>query len=213
MDQNWTAQDQGLLEALQLLDHLRRYNQFPPSSINSSPLPLEQGETTLRVISARTLTWHKKIKVQPQEYHYFRIKVKWAKDPLMAPFLWLLFLPFNIISMLIARPPTTKDHDRWEEIGRGPLAITDRAIIHTRPGEWVPLKIYWSSVTAVGFTASPVEIRLTTLGDQRILIYVPEEARLWVYIASRYLAFNDSTVELPRPADFINRARHLGYLP
>ena len=211
MDQRWTPEDQGLLEALQLLDHLQRYNQFP-SSMNSSPLPLMQGERALRTTSARALRWQRKTKVQPEEYHYLRLRVKWSKDPLMAPFLWLLLLPFNIISMLIARPRATKDHDQWIEAGSGPLVVTDRAILQAISGGMSWLRIPWVDIRAVGLTANPGEISLTW-EDQSFFFYVPEEDRLWVYVASRYMAFNDTTVELPRPTDFINRARYFGHIP
>ena len=130
----------------------------------------------------------------------------------MAPFLWLLLLPFNIISMLIARPRATKDHDQWIEAGSGPLVVTDRAILQAISGGMSWLRIPWVDIRAVGLTASPGEISLTW-EDQSFFFYVPEEDRLWVYVASRYMAFNDTTVELPRPTDFLTRARYFGHIP
>lgn len=208
MEQPWTAVDEGLLNGIQLVNHLQDYDRLP-SSQSSSPMPLQSGEEYLGVTSSQGLKWTR-IRVRPESWSRFRFTVKWARDPLMAPFLWLILLPFNIIFALIARERATQTHEQWSEIGRGYLVITQLALLQSAPGGLI--RIPWDKVTAVGLDSMLAGISVT-YEAQHFHFKIPPESCPWFYVASRFLAFNERSPTLNVPEDLLTRARFHGRIP
>ena len=203
MDASWTEADEGLLYAVQLVEHIQRYNSFPPNNVNS-PLPTQPGEKIIGVTFAQgyNLIWGK---VRPESWSRFRITVKWAKDPLMAPFLWLLVLPFNIVFALIGRERATQTYSNWRPAGSGPLVITDRGLLHGVPTGL--LRAPWGRVKNVTLDRQTPGVKIVYEG-QEFLFTTSYKWCPWLYVACRFLAFNDRAPKLEIPAGFEERARH-----
>jgi hypothetical protein len=201
----WTPEDDGLLNAVHISGAIKDHG-HPAWNEAVPPVPLEPGEQHIGTSPSRAEQLLR-TRIRPEGWSYFRIRVKWAQDPLMAPFFWLLLLPFNLISRLIAQERATQTHEQWQEVGNGWLVITQMAMLQTVPGGL--LRIPWTGVSSVKVSASPGGISIVYQG-QNYFFGLPPESRLWVYVASRFLALNDTSVELSIPSDFFYRARRAG---
>ena len=115
--QTWTEEDEGLVHAVRLAAYLRYSDSLQPD-VQPTPVGLEPGESHFAVTGGQVLQWTQ-ISVEPDEWSYFRLRVKWAKDPLMAPFLWLVLLPFNLLSRQFSKARAT--NTQWVG-GLSPMA-------------------------------------------------------------------------------------------
>jgi hypothetical protein len=202
----WTDEDEGLLRAYLIREHLRQTGQLPITSA-SCPLQLELGERCLVVTNAQLSKWQ--VTRYVEDHNVFRIRVKWAKDPLMAPFLWLFFLPFNLMSMLISRAAHTKSDSNWAFSGDGPLALTDHNLLQATYGG--QLRFPLAQVTAVDVSEAPRGINFRWR-NENYSAQVPAADRLSLVLMMRYLALGNRGDDLMVPGNFIDRARTLGRL-
>jgi hypothetical protein len=210
VNQPWTAADEGLLKGMRLAQYLQNHDRILPNQV-SSPLPLQVGEETLCTASAQVMKWTR-ITVRPETWDRFRFTVKWAQDPLMAPFLWLILLPFNLIFALIARERATQTHEQWTEIGSGYsyLVVTQWGLLlGTSVGT---TRIPWEKVTDISTDTSRAGMRVSCEG-QHFYFNLQHELCPSIYVASRFLAFHDRTPVLPISQDFLARARVQGRIP
>jgi hypothetical protein len=210
----WTDDDQALLWAYQLREYLRENGQlyhFP----DRSHLYLESGEETIAVVRSTRVRGLTIDKTLPENTTYFRLTYSFAKDPLVAPFMWILLLPFNLISMLFSRAIHTKTTTFWHAMSEGDLAITNRALLGSTYGG--QLRFSWRDFTAInlsnahpGITAPPgIHFRWK---NQSYFIEAPTASRLGLMFMMRYLAAGSRGEELQVPDGFIDRARRLGKL-
>lgn len=202
----WTDEDEGLLRAYRIREHLRKTGQLPITSAGC-PLQLEPGERCLVVTRAQLSKWE--VTRYVEDHSVFRIRVKWAKDPLMAPFLWLLFLPFNLISMLISHAAHTKSDSNWIFSGDGPLALTNRNLLQATYGS--QLRFPLIQVTAVDVSDAPRGINFRWR-NENYSVQVPAVDRLSLVLMMRYLALGNRGDDLIVPDNFIDHARTLGKL-
>src|SRR5258708_4794040 len=198
---NWTAEDEGLLAGIKLLDYVR-YNDGLQPQLEKPPFTLGLGEEHIATTSARVSEWVS-VRTRPEDWRFFRLRVKWAQDPLMAPFLWLLLLPFNIISFFISRAMATETRLQRKQVGQGFLTITQRALVQSTPSG--SMRIPWAEINTVDLGSVP-EIYVTSRG-RRFVFVLPFESQMWFYVAFRYLAFKDRATKLPIPTAFLARAR------
>lgn len=159
-------EDKGPAQAYKIRDYLRQNGQFQSLSI-ACPLYLEPGERCL-VITTTRLSIREVYRNVPEDVTYFRLKYSFAKDPLVAPFMWIILLPFNLLSMMFARaahPVTTNSSQK--PIGQGYLAVTDRALIQGVYGN--QFRFPWSEVYSVNLRHSPPGINFQWSGLSYII--------------------------------------------
>lgn len=202
----WTDEDEGLLRAYKIREHLRQTGQLPITSAGC-PLQLEPGEQCLAITRAQLHKWE--VTRYVEDHSVFRLRVKWAQDPLMAPFLWILLLPFNLISMFISRAAHTKTNSNWLFRGDGPLALTNRNLLQATYGG--QLRFPLIQVSAVGVSDASPGINLRWR-NENYFIQVPTVDRLPLVLMMRYLALGNRGDDLIIPDSFIDRARTLGKL-
>jgi hypothetical protein len=200
----WTEEDEGVLRAYNTRDYLRRNGQIQSLSV-ASPLRLEPGENCLAIATARLSKWQVDRYV-PEDTTYFRLKYSFAKDPLVAPFMWIIFLPFNLLSMLISRTAHTKTTTRWFVRGEGSLVVTDRALLQAIYGG--QLRIPWNQVSDVTLSYSPPGINLKW-HNESYFIETPTIGRLGLVMMMRFLALGNRGDDMTVPDSLIDRARAL----
>lgn len=202
----WTDEDEGFLRAYKIRDLLRRTGQLPSTSA-ACPLQLEPGEQCLIITRARLYKWQ--ITRQVENFSYFRLKVSFAKDPLMAPFLWVLLLPFNLISMLISRAAHTKTNSDWLFSGDGSLVLTNRNLLQATYGGQLRFPLVQVSAVDVSHASPSINFRWR---NESYSIQAPSVDRLPLVLMMRYLALGNRGDDLTVPDSFIDHARACGKL-
>jgi hypothetical protein len=211
---DWTDEDEGLLRAYKVRDYLRQHGQFQslaePSSYvkqGERPLYLEPGEQCLAITRAR-LTRQVVYRYVPEDTRYFRLSYSFRKDPLVAPFMWIILLPFNLLSMLISRAVHTKTASN-SVVDDGSLIVTNRALRQATYGDH--LRFPWVQVSAVDLSYSPPGINLR-FRNEDCFIETSAVDRLALILMMRYLALRNRGDDLTVLDSFLDRARALGKL-
>lgn len=200
----WSPEDDGLLRAYTIREYLRKTGQLPGTS-TAAPLQLEPGEICLYVTTGQLHKWQ--VSRYVEDHSSFRIRVKWAQDPLMAPFLWILLLPFNLISMLISRAAHTKTNSNWLFSGDGSLVLTNRNLLQATYGGQLRFPLIQISAVDANNTSPAINFRWR---NENYSLVVPPADRIPLILMMRYLALNNRGDDLIVHDSFIERARALG---
>ncbi len=203
----WTNEDEGLLRAYKTRNYLRTHDELQNIPY-SSPVMLQPGEryfatSQARVQEARTYT------TLPDNWSYFKLRTRVAADPLMAPFIFILLLPFNLVSRFISYQRAKKVETRWATIANGPMVVTDQALVQaSTPGQF---RMTWLEMSAVDLCTLPLGINITWR-NRSYLLEVPAEDRLNLFVMLRYMAIGDRGNTINVPEEFLAHARSLGKL-
>ena len=204
----WTSEDEGLLRAYNIRNYLRTSDRLQSISDRSSPLRLQPGEVYFANMPSYLQAWQKYMSA-PDNFTYFRLRTKWAKDPLGAPFIFIFLLPFNLISRFISYQNAKQVEMRWETVATGSVVITDRALV--QGSEHRQFRMPWQEISALSISNSPPGVNITWR-NQPYLLVTPAEDRLPVFLISRYMTIGDRGEELKVSEEFLARARSLGKL-
>jgi uncharacterized RDD family membrane protein YckC len=201
--QTWTEEDEGLVHAVRLTAYLRYSDSLQPD-VQPTPVGLEPGESHFAVTGGQVLQWTQ-MSVEPEEWSYFRLRVKWAKDPLMAPFLWLMLLPFNLLSRQFSKARATDTQWVRRPVADGAVILTDRRVVVV--GRAGAIQLALSDISRVELRESDINIKC---GESAYDLKLSPVLRAWFFVALRFLVFGDRTPLLPIPFDFYERAGALG---
>ena len=204
----WTDEDEGLLRGYRVREDLR-HNGGLLGVQGMSRLHLEPGEEVYAGIRARL---QKSITVStglPGDATYFRLKYSFAKDPLMAPFMWIILLPINLLSWGISYLYHRKSETRWIEAGGGDLLVTNYALIQAASGGQA--RFPWPQISAADLSYSPPGINFTWRYE-RYFLQASAIDRVALVVMMRFLALGNPGDDLRVPDEFLVRARSLGKL-
>ena len=129
MADQWTPLDEGIWRGIQVRLRVESGDWLP----DLGPRPdLGSGERLLIEQPGRIYEF---TYTPGTDGSYRRVRVNWARDPLMAPVWALLVAPVNLVSWAIA---TSRSQPRQRTVSHGEtlLRITDRALAVSWQGQW-----------------------------------------------------------------------------
>jgi hypothetical protein len=143
---NWPGEDEGRLRARDARKYLKKNGHFKDIAVPQS-IHLEPGEQCLLATRAKLDKFYVGKYPNSSPKGAFRITVKWAKDPMAAPFLWLFVLPFNLLFKAISNSANNRNTSHWMSKQSGRLVLTDRALVHSSYGRQT--RLLWTDFSDV----------------------------------------------------------------